>query len=317
MALAVQTVAVRAGLAASDPVPGSITASDQVNIYTFEGRAGSEIGVTMVWSGDLDARDVLIGPGGQSFNEAGGVPGTIATVLPRTGTYQLHVWSLSGTTGTYLLQWHVLHDVAVEAGPVSKSLDEDDPIDVRTVRSPDGGALTVSYPPKDGLPHDVSLLAANGDTLESDYGEGGFTRVIAPQTAYFLVVTADEFTNGHTYSLSLAIREPVPLAGGEAQGELVRAGQLEVYQLDSRQGDVATILVRPLGNLDPLVAVVQPDGTTLISQDDHGSGQDELFVVRLRQRGLHQIGVSSTSSAHATGRFRISVTQHAATSPSP
>jgi hypothetical protein len=317
LTLAVQSVGTRAQLTGPDPVPGSITASDQVNVYTFAARAGTEVAATMVWSGDFDLHSVLIGPGGRSFREVEGVPGTVAAVLPLNGTYQLHTWSTGGTTGTYLLQLQMLNGARTQPGTVSGSLSDDRPIDIRTVGSGRGGVLTISYPPKRGLPDDVSLVAPNGDTLRADYGEGGFTSLITPETTYIVVATGDDFSSGHSYSLSLAIQEPLPLPGGNASGRLTRTGQIEVYRLDPEQGNVATILVRPQGNFDPGVTVVQPDGTPLIIRDDGGPGQDELFVVQLRQRGLHQIGIGSTSSSHATGGFRITVTQHNAVAPAP
>jgi hypothetical protein len=316
LTLAVQTVGAQAELPASDPVPGSITTPDQVDIYTFNGRAGALAQITMVDS--FDQHLLLIGPAGQGFTELPVGRGAIVVVLPRDGRYELHAWSSSYRNGPYLLRLQLLAGVDVQPGTVSGTIDGDNPVDVRTVRSDTGGSLTVSYPPaKNRLPGQVLLVATNGDTLEHDYGEGGFSSVIAPATTYLLVVYGTDLNNGNSYSISLQIQVPLLLAGGRAQGQLVRPGQIAVYALDPDQGDVVTILVRPLGKFDPEVAVVQPDGTTLITKDSGGPGEDELFTVPLQQKGPHLIVIGTRSSSHKTGTFGITVTQRTAAASPP
>lgn len=316
--LAVQNAAAPTELTGPDAIPGSFTAPDQVNVYTFDGRAGAVAEITMTWSGNLDAHLVLIGPNHQGFNEVNGTQGVLTAVLPTDGRYELHAWSLGTIRGPYLLQLQLPDHPSVQPGKVSGALSEQNKTDVRTVRSEVGGALTVSYKPRHGLPDNVVLLAADGRTLVADSGQGGFRWVIAPATPYLLVVYGNDFSTGTSYSLSLGIQEPLPLAGAPARadGQLSRAGQVQVYRQDSEQGDVASIQVRPVGQFDPVVTIVQPDGTTLTKQDDHGPAQDELFDVTLKQHGLHQIVISSSDTSK-TGGFHIAVTQRKAAPPSP
>jgi hypothetical protein len=322
LSLTVQNVGARAELAGPDPIPGSITAPDQVDVYIFNGRAGALAEITLV--DDFSQHLVLIGPGGQGFPELSLGYGVIAAILPQDGSYGLHVWSSDKKGGPYLLRLQQGAGINVQPGKVSGTLDRNNPVDVRTVQTEAGGALTVSYPHPTRVPGSVLLLAANGNSLQNDGGEGGFSSAIAPATTYILVVYAGDFSNGNSYSLSVEIQEPNPLTGGRAQGQLRRDGGIEVYGLDPGQGDVATILVRPAGKFDPRVAVVQPDGTPLITKDNGGPtkdsggpGEDELFTAQLQQRGPHLIVIDSNSSSHNTGAFSVTVTQHNASAPPP
>jgi hypothetical protein len=310
--LAVQTIGAQVQLRGPDPVPGSITAPNQVDVYTFNGRAESLVEITMVTG--FTQHLLLVGPGGQAFTDLGLGNGVMAVVLPRDGSYRLNAWSSQGQ-GPYVLRLQQPAGVDVQPGRVSGTLNHDNPVDARTVRSEAGGTLTVSYPHPTTVPGNVLLVAANGQVILNDNGDGGFSSAIAPATTYILVVYGSDFSNGNSYSLALAIQKPDPLTGGRAQGQLRRTGQVEVYRLDPEQGDIATILVRPAGKFDPRVTILQPGGTPLIVQDSGGPGEEELFTAPLQHRGLDLIVIDSNSTNHNTGAFSVTVTQHNASAP--
>ena len=312
----VQNVGARGELVAPDPIPGSITAPDQVDLYSFDGRAGALAKITV--EGGLSNRGLLlVGPGGQGFYVASGTDDVIAAVLPTDGRYRLQVFSLSNGTGPYRVQLQLPEGIDAQPGTVTGTVTEQAPIDVRRVQSQAGGALAVSYDHLQQPIDDVSLLAADGRTLVADYGTGHINWLIAPGGTYLLVVSGKDFKGRSSYSVSMTLQEPLPIAGGSAQGQLGGVGQNAVYRQDSQQGDVATILVTPSKQLDAVVTVVQPDGTTLKVQDSQGAGLEELFTLSIQQTGPHLIVINAYSAAHATGGFRLAVRESKAASPSP
>jgi hypothetical protein len=80
---------------------------------------------------------------------------------------------------------------------------------------------------------------------------------------------------------------------------------------------VATILVTPVGQFDPAVTIVQPDGTTLIEKDSMGPAQAELFPVPIQESGPQLIVISSSNASHATGRFSLATTRTKPPAPAP
>lgn len=313
---AVQSVDARTELTPRGPVPGAISAPDEVDVYTFAGRAGSVAQITMT-SDELSYEDlVLLSPQGQGFaRPAPDAYGFLAAVLPQDGVYELRASSADGAGGSYRLDLEFPDDVG-RPGTTTGTFDARNIVDVRSVRSAVGGALEVTYaPPTAGR---ASLLAADGRLLADVYvqegaSEDGFAWVLAPATPYLLVTAAD--SSPTPYDLSLVIEDSLPLVGGSAEGELSRPGQLAAYHLDGQQGDIMTVLVTPVGDLDPVVQVVQPDGSTLIQQSDGGSGQDELFTVQLRSSGPHLV-VIGTEDPTQTGGFGLAITQSKAAIPS-
>ncbi len=257
------------------------------------------------------------GPEAKASTLTSGTDDVIAAVLPTDGRYRLQVFSLSNGTGPYRVQLQLPEGIDAQPGTVTGTVTEQAPIDVRRVQSAAGGALTVSYDHLQQPIDDVSLLAADGRTLVADYGTGHINWVIAPGGTYLLVVSGKDFKGRSSYSVSMTIQEPLPIAGGSAQGQLGGVGQNAIYRQDSQQGDVATILVTPTKQLDPVVTVVQPDGTTLKVQDSQGAGLEELFTLSIQQTGPHLIVINAYSAAHATGGFRLAVRESKAASPPP
>lgn len=278
-------------------------------MYTFKGRAGSL--ATIVLVGELQSNLVMVGPARQGFTQVDDVSGgsVIIAVLPQDGTYELHVSTLENQTGPYRLQVGLTTGTVIQPGAVAGTLSDQNRADAHLIRSDTGGVLTVGYR-RTALLRNVALLSADGRTLVADGGQGGFTWLTAPALTYILMVYTEDFSSRNSYSLSMALQPPLPLAGGKAQGQVSRPGQIVIYRQDATKGQNAAILVTPVKRFDPDITIIQPDGTQLIQQNNGGPGQDELFTVQFRQRGLHLIVVSSPD-AHATGGFHIVVTPDA------
>ena len=278
-------------------------------MYTFKGRAGSL--ATIVLVGELQSNLVMVGPARQGFTQVDDVSGgsVITAVLPQDGTYELHVSTLENQTGPYRLQVGLTTGTVIQPGAVAGTLSDQNRADAHLIRSDTGGVLTVGYR-RTALLRNVALLSADGRTLVADGGQGGFTWLTAPALTYILMVYTEDFSSRNSYSLSMALQPPLPLAGGKAQGQVSRPGQIVIYRQDATKGQNAAILVTPVKRFDPDITIIQPDGTQLIQQNNGGPGQDELFTVQFRQRGLHLIVVSSPD-AHATGGFHIVVTPDA------
>ena len=314
LTLDVQSIGTRAALTGPDPIPGSIAAPNQVNIYTFTARAGSV--ATIVLTAELETNLVMVGPARQGYTQVDDVSGgsVIAAVLPQDGTYELHASTLEAQTGPYRLQVNLTTGSLVQPGTVAGRPSDQDRADAHLIRSDTGGVLTVAYR-RTTLLSNVALLSADGRTLVADGGQGGFTWLTVPAHTYILMVYSEDVSTGDAYSLTMALRPPLPFVGGKAQGQVSRPGQIVVYSQQATRGQNAAILVTPVRGFDPDIAIIQPDGTQLIQQNNGGPGHDELFTVQYRQTGTHLIVVES-ADAHATGAFHLTVTQ-GATSAGP
>lgn len=136
------------GSVAGDLVDGDSTLSsgEYVDVYTFEGRAGQQVTVSMT-SGDVDAYVMLRGPAGfaeeNDDRDAGLTDAQVSVRLPANGTYRIQATTYQpGETGRYR--------IAVVEGGASTT-------------AQGGGAVTV------GAPNRGQLLDGDGRLPAGEY----------------------------------------------------------------------------------------------------------------------------------------------------
>jgi hypothetical protein len=314
MTFAVQSVGSRSVLTGPDAVPGALNSGHQVDIYTFEGRAGSVVRILM--GGSVDGILVMVGPSRQAFTQVSDVSGAslIAAILPQDGKYELLASSPTNDTGPYTIQVQQRSENPVPVGPFSGTFSTQNPdAAVRTLRSDTGGLLTVGYPKTS--PDTMSLLSSDGRTLMDNGNETGtFAWPLAPGVKYLVAVYSDDFSKGGSYSLTMSLQRPLSLVNGKAQGRLTTPHQYAVYRVDGTSRRSAALLLTPVGRFDADVTIVQPDGAELLSDYDSGSGQSILLSQPLPESGPYLILISAGDSR--PGQFHLAVTQQRTTATS-
>ncbi|MCC6804956.1 MAG: PPC domain-containing protein [Anaerolineae bacterium] len=78
---------------------------------------------------------------------------------------------------------------------------------------------------------------------------------------------------GRNIDLALPLLPGIP-----AQGEITDSRDVQFYQFDGKKDDVITIrMIRPSGELDSFLALLDPSRREIVSDDDSGGGQNALI----------------------------------------
>jgi hypothetical protein len=306
MSFAVESIGTEATLTGSDPVPGLLT-TDHVDIYRFDGRAGS---LARILASQVYGTLLLEGPSGQAFTPVDDVSGAIliSAVLPQDGTYKLLVLSTTHDSGPYTVQVQRTEENVVAPGLLTGRLSRENPADLRTLRSEKGGLLTVRY--KNKIPDTISLLSADGQMLMDNVnGSGEFMWPVAPQVTYILLVYTDDFAyDGGAYAVPMTLEPPIALPAGTVHGQISQPGQYDIYRYHGTKGASVNLLVLPAGRFDPQVSVLGPDGVKLLDRYSPGPGGEILQNASgLPESGPYLIFVSSADAS--TGPYQLTVTQ--------
>lgn len=192
------------------------------------------------------------------------------------------------------------------------------------VRVGEGQAVEILVDRLDGgLDPYLRVYDGAGELLaEDDDGAGGLNSLAVVQARGTMVVTAEvgSFNDGSTgpYRLSVAAVEGEAVPPPDPRqviltrvGELDEAGTPVRYPFEGTAGRpiaISVIALQP--GLDPVVALLDPEGVQIGRDDDGGSrGRDSLLEVRLATTGTHVAEVTPFSAGgRNVGRFRITIT---------
>ncbi len=210
-----------------------------------------------------------------------------------------------------------------------------------------GLAVTIDMEagPGSDLDSYLELLAPDGSTLATnDDGGGDASNRLDSRISNFVLPASGEYTivarayrnrTAGSYSLQVALGTPAPatptpppaptsapgggpIAVGEAlSGTIDEPGQVDVWTFEAEAGDIVTIDLRVVsGLLDPYLALVGPDGGTLVVDDDSGGGLNARIAnFILPQSGEYAIHVSGL--ADMLGEYDLALSAGQPPSPTP
>ncbi|MBN2471641.1 MAG: PPC domain-containing protein [Anaerolineae bacterium] len=197
-----------------------------------------------------------------------------------------------------------------------------------------GQAVTINMEAAAGgsLDSFLELYGPSGGMLASnDDGGSGVNSQIAnyvlPESGEYTILAAG-FNRASTgsYAINLIIGTPIPtptpsptpepgggpISTGEIRsGAINSAGQVDDWQFSASAGDFVTIRMETTGiaaRLDPFIELVGPDGGTLYTDDDSGTGLDaQLQNVMLPAGGEYTIRASGLGGS--TGIYNMVLRQ--------
>ncbi len=178
---------------------------------------------------------------------------------------------------------------------------------------------------------DGTLLVANDDGGSGV--DSQLDNVVLPRDGEYTVVAVG-FNRASTgsYSLQMSIGTPIPSptptptpepGGGPIgigqlrSGAINSAGQVDLWRLEARAGDIVTARMETTGpgsRLDPFLEVIGPDGAPLASDDDGGTGLNaRILNLSLPVGGLYTFQASGQDGS--TGNYNLSVSAGATPTP--
>lgn len=95
----------------------------------------------------------------------------------------------------------------------------------------------------------------------------------------------------------------VTVGGGPVTGELNDLFQAENWTFCATAGQTVTIEVNSIGETDPRVKLIGPDGSVLAEDDDSGGGWNALIEGPLPVDGVYTIRVD----VYAVGQYTVTV----------
>jgi hypothetical protein len=296
-------------------------------VYAFEGLRGEVINVDVeVLRGDLDPVVTLVDE---------------AVRIPRSDRYYLVVgrfgYSLGSTAGDFTLRVERI-GVSSASGSalrygdsVSNTITDENPAVYYTFEGRRGDIISVQMLAISGnldalvqVVNSASIvIAENDDALGLNAAINGL--VIREDGTYVIIATrfgqgAGRSSGSFVLTLESAaqsglgrrIDAALPLAYGDSvEGELTADAFTQFYTFDGQPNDVITIRMdRASGNLDPLIALLDPQGNEIVSDDDSGEGQNSLISgFRLPAAGRYTLVATrfDRQAGTTTGRYTLSL----------
>ncbi|MBN1201577.1 MAG: pre-peptidase C-terminal domain-containing protein [Anaerolineae bacterium] len=324
---------------------GSISASVPSETWVFEGFAADLISIRMNRAvGELDPYLILLGPDGQvlATDDNSGEQSPDAAItglrLPANGTYTILAQSSQDTHGDYELYLD-RDDTGMIYGDMSSGgpIDFDIPMiggistqnrsDRWTFEGLSGDVITVEMKRLSGtLNPYVLLLTPAGEVFLFDDDNGGDGNALLeeqrlPASGTYTIITqmSPSGTTAGDYELKLTRQAegvtPTPGGGALVYGEVFTGGiwdenPRESWTFDGTAGELITITADAAsGNLDPVIELIGPDGTMLLSDDNSGATPPNARIsdYRLRQSGVYSIIVRRTTNVSTVGDYELLV----------
>lgn len=315
-----------------DIVTGVLDDETFEGVWEFAGSAGDFVNIAVLADDeDLDTRIDLYYEGDtfvasdDDTNELN--PEIAGYPLLQDGTYTIIVSVVGGEgEGSYTLGLD-------QSDGVTGTIELDVPIEgeieegshLYTFEGEEGQEISIMVDAGEGSELDpyVALFSPSGVLVASDDDSGeGSNSLIREATlpesgTYSIVISAYSREGAFILTLGAAL-EPVS-AGAVAydapvQGELV-GNQEQAWTFDAQPGDVVTIAVNSAEDatgLDVRVALVDPDGTELTSDDDSGGDSNALIEgYPLVRAGTYTLVVSAFSGE---GSYDLTITSETAAS---
>ena len=313
------------------PVLGGLNAPDGVNLYPINAGAGSliSVGAMPLEGSTLRPRLELFGLEGELVARAeAAAPGREALItawpVPAAGTYTLFVTALDGTTGAYRIAYgdgtreEVLRGEAAVDTPYDGLLAGSAVREVWYLSLSAGDVITAAISPLGGaLDPLVELIAPDGSRLIAADNRGGFPNallqaVTIPVTGpYRLRVRAADFTSAGPYRLIWRYINVAPTPTADPPRislmtvrDAVTEGEYRFYPFQARGGQRVRVQVTGGDGLDPVAALLGPDGAVMIEVDDVNGDLNPSFVVPIPADGTYTVRVNGYLSS---GPFALAV----------
>ncbi|MBC6934443.1 MAG: hypothetical protein DWB42_01235 [Chloroflexi bacterium] len=317
------------------PALGSLPRPGDVARYAIEAAAGAVIslGVRPAAGSALVPRLELYNPlGEQAATASGAAAGSAGEALipalnvPEAGVYLAYVTAEDGTTGEFI--------IAYGEGPTREDvrrgrIEPDQPVNaglsLRAARDlwslflRAGDEINAAARPVNaGIELSLELVAPDGSPVAQGSRAAGGDTVIAAARApvtglYFLRVAA----SGSRAEYSLvwrAIRlSPTPtpqlrIVPALLVDDFAPRDTYLFYPFQGQAGEQIEVRVaaQPGSELDPVAALVAPDGTLLLEVDDFEGDLNPYFIVTLPADGTYRVRINGYLSA---GIFELAVSR--------
>lgn len=319
-------------IAYGDSVESSLGGDVQQAEYTFEGRAGDTVTITLS-SDDFDPFLILLDPNGDEIavddDGAGALNSRISDFqLPTNGTYTIIASSYEyqfggGASGDFVLELEGETGgiVTVDEGEiafgqeVSGALTPDVPFVDYRFSGQAGDRVIIAM---QSAEFDTYLYLYNADNLntpitQDDDSGGNLNSQIGPFTlpaSGEYVIRASSYSRGgagaFTLRLSRITEQPIEF-GETVEAELTQAEQMLYFTFDAQEGDVITVHVEAESGLDTTATLISPEGFTLAEDDDGGLGYNpEINSVVVSSDGEYAV-IITPYVAGDTGTVRVTV----------
>jgi hypothetical protein len=278
-----------------ETINGSLRAGQQSTTYTFEGRSGQSVTIT-VRSEAFDTYLRVSDPQGVelAYDDDGG--GNLDSRInlfrvPADGVYTISVESYDGNSGGFTL---AIEEPTIRNIEYTQIINETLTAgEIAAYRFSGRAGESVVINLRGVFDTYLTLADSNGATLmENDDSGSSTSSLIGPYTLltdgeYLVYVRSYDNTASGAYTLRVDRAELIRLSYGEEINVVFEAqGGPMYFDFEGSYGDVITIRVNSNNRLDTALILNGPDGYQLIADEDGGAGFDpEIFNYGLNQDG--------------------------------
>jgi len=268
---------------------GSISASDEIDFYTFTASANDAVNIRVFnSSGGSFVPDLeLYGPTGSLAAPPGGTG--ISRTLTASGTYAILVRDYSNVyTGNYILTWERMSNPCgatalgcgeVAPGSIGTGIDPP-PWRYYSFAVSANDAVTIRMSKSSGnISPQIELYNPGGAFIAG--GSGQIDRTLTAAGTY-IIVARDYNNSSGTYVLTwLHVKNPCNAptisCGQLLQGSISNVGEIDAYALTATAGDtIAFTLTRTSGGLDPSLELYNSSGSRIAYQSNPSGNQITL-----------------------------------------
>ncbi len=292
------------------------------------------IGVSAVDSPTFRPKLELYGPEGDliasasSSLDATGTAIIAAQRLPLSGPYVVFVLSEDGSTGDYIISYgrgasrqDVLRGTVEPNVPAMGDIAAPGVRDVWALYFNAGDVITAAVTPTSaGLDPLLEIATVDGELIGiDDNGGGGRNALIGqvniPETGvYYIRVLDNSGSRTGTYTLVWRFITLAPTSTPIPNTTVLMTVDDEApdnayvfYPFQGQAGQRVEIRVNAIlgSDLDPVVALIAPDGTVIDEADDTNGSLNPILIAELPQDGTYQVRVNGYLSS---GLFELIVT---------
>ncbi|MBE0691397.1 MAG: hypothetical protein IH587_14860 [Anaerolineae bacterium] len=321
-ALVSPPMSVESALRDHRPASGQIERPGDFSRFTIEGQANDALTVAVHAAGDFGLVPAfeVYDPEGRLLHRAEAAQGSgalalaPAVTLPVDGIFSVFVLGLRDTTGRFTIAYGLdgshtdnLRAFAPPDAPAQAILSEPGMRDVWFIALNAGDVITAAVVAESGG-FDPALELTTADGVRIAYDDNGTQNPViqqasAPHTGtYLLRVTGANAASAGSYRLiwryvtaaSTPTPQPSVLPLMAVDNDLM-PGASQEYPFLGQAGQRIRVMVAGVGDvrLDPLAAVIAPDGNVLIEVDDSGASLDPQFDLTLSANGVYRLRVGS------------------------
>ncbi len=310
-------------------ISGTIGTAGQVNQYTYGGKAGGIVTLTLANTGGFNPF-YGVEPSVTLFDPSGKTVLTFAAnsqqqvSLLSTGTYLLQVSSSDlASTGTYnlgivcrnpLQPASTLSCGGIASGNIAASAQ----VDQYTYPGQAGGIVTFTltntggFNPFYGVEPSVTLFDPAGKVLMTFAANSQQQVTLALTGTYLFQISSSDLATTGTYNLGVECRNPLrnalPLScGGITSGKIAAASQVDQYAYAGQAGGILSFNLvntsgfNPFYGVEPSATLFDPTGKAILTFAANSSKETTLAWT-----GTYLVQVSSSDLA-STGTYNLGV----------